>query len=77
MVRKRLKLKLRIRALTAEGRMQALALGILPVATFFGLTLFRPEYMQPLWDRPQLLLALAAMQLTGTIWVRRIVQLEF
>lgn len=43
MVRKRLKLKDRIRALTGEGRMQAIVLIVLPVVAFAGVMFLAPD----------------------------------
>jgi tight adherence protein B len=44
-VRERLKLKGKVRGLTAEGRFSALALGFLPVGTFLIIFLLNREYM--------------------------------
>jgi tight adherence protein B len=77
LVRKRMRLAQRVRALTGEGRMQAFVLTILPIAAFAWLSLTRPEYIQTLLDRPQLLIAIAAMQACGTIWIHRIVRINY
>ena len=77
MIRKRLKLKDRVRALTGEGRMQALVLIILPVAALLGIILLSPEYAKELLDRPWLLAGTAAAQAAGAFWIRRIVNFEY
>lgn len=77
MIRKRLKLKERVRALTGEGRTQAVVLIILPVAAFVGIILTAPDYAQFLIDRPMLLVATAAAQLVGALWIRKIVNFEY
>jgi tight adherence protein B len=77
MIRKRLKLKDRVRALTGEGRMQALVLTILPVAALLGIVFISPDYAQSLLDRPWLLAGTAAVQAVGVFWVRRIVNFEY
>jgi tight adherence protein B len=77
MIRKRLKLKDRVRALTGEGRMQALVLMILPVAGLLGIMILSPEYAKDLLDRPWLLAATAAAQAVGAFWIRRIVNFEY
>jgi len=77
MIRKRLKLKDRVRALTGEGRMQALVLIILPSAALVGIVLLAPEYAKSLLDRPWLLAGTAAAQAVGAFWVRRIVNFEY
>jgi tight adherence protein B len=77
MVRKRLKLKDRIRALTGEGRMQALILIVLPIVALIGVIILAPDYAQSLLDRPWLLAATAAAQVIGAIWIRQIVNFEY
>jgi tight adherence protein B len=77
MVRKRLKLKDRIRALTGEGRMQALVLIVLPIMAFLGVLLIAPDYAQSLLDRPWLLAGTAGAQLMGAMWIRQIVNFEY
>jgi tight adherence protein B len=77
MIRKRLKLKDRVRALTGEGRMQALVLMILPVAGLLGIIFLSPEYAKVLLDRPWLLISTAVAQAVGAFWIRRIVNFEY
>ncbi len=77
MIQKRLKLKDRVRALTGEGRMQALVLLVLPIAGMFGILFLSPDYAKALVDRPWLLVATAAAQIVGALWVRRIVNFEY
>jgi tight adherence protein B len=77
MVRKRLKLKDRVRALTGEGRMQALVLTILPVAALVALIALAPDYAQCLLERPWLLAGTAAAVAAGAFWVRKIVNFDY
>lgn len=77
MVRKRLKLKDRIRALTGEGRMQARALLVLPLAAFIGIYFVAPEYISCLLERPGLLAATGGAQLVGVLWIRKIVNVNY
>jgi tight adherence protein B len=77
MIRMRLKLRDRVRALTGEGRMQALVLIILPVAALLGIMLLSPEYAKEILDRPTLLAGTAAAQAAGAFWIRRIVNFDY
>lgn len=77
LIRKRLRLDQRVQALTAEGRLQAIVLTVLPIAAFLGLTVLRPDYVDPLLQRPQLLGLLALWQTVGMVWVRQTVRLEY
>lgn len=68
-----------IRALTAEGRISAIVLGILPLAIGGAVWSLNPEYLDPLFHRGsgQLLLAGAAVvAIGGFIWMKKIVDIE-
>ena len=77
MIQTRLKLKDRVRALTGEGRMQALVLLVLPIAGMIGILVLAPDYAKSLTDRPSLLAGTLAAQIVGALWVRRIVNFEY
>lgn len=77
MIRKRLKLKERVKALTGEGRMQALVLLVLPILAMVGIVLLSPDYAAALFARPWLLAATLAAQLAGAFWIWRIVNIEY
>jgi tight adherence protein B len=77
MIRKRFKLKERVRALTGEGRMQAIVLTVLPIAAFFGVRVLSPDYVTCLMERPWILVATACSQLLGMLWIRRIISFEY
>jgi tight adherence protein B len=75
-IRNRLKLAAKLRAMTGEGRMQAIVLGILPLAAFVMLYFMAPEYIASLLNRPWLLAGTFAAQALGALWVRSIVRLD-
>ena len=75
--RKRISFAAKIRALTGEGRMQAIVLTLLPIGAFVGLWVGRPEYIQCLLDRPRLLQALVAAQVVAAVWIRKVVRFDF
>jgi tight adherence protein B len=77
LVRKRLRLANRVRALTGEGRMQAIVLTVLPIAAFLWLAVTRPEYIQTLIERPKLLGGVVLAQIVGTIWIRRTIRIDY
>ena len=52
LIRERIKLFGRIRVLSAEGRMSAWVLGILPFALGALMAVFNPEFMTPMWEDP-------------------------
>eukprot|EP00913_Durusdinium_trenchii_P010920 g10249.t1 len=61
MIRKRLRMKGKVKALTGEGRMQAIVLSILPIVAFAAIYLLKRSYAQVLLDRPLLLIGTAAV----------------
>jgi len=77
MIRKRLKLKERVRALTGEGRMQAIVLTVLPFLALLGVIVLSPEYAKLLFDRPWLLIGTGIAQVIGILWIRHIVSFEY
>ena len=75
-LRERLHLQGRIRALTAQGRLQAWIMACLPVALGIALALLNPAAMAPLWQTPAgwaVLAAMVALETVGIVLIRRIV----
>jgi tight adherence protein B len=77
MIRKRLSMTDRVRALTGEGRVQAWVLIVLPIAVLIGIMLFAPEYSSELIKRPGLLAGTAVAQALGAFWIRRVVNFQY
>jgi tight adherence protein B len=76
-VRTRIELQEKIATLTAEGRMQAAVLLLLPPLLLAAISFLNPEYVEKLWDRPMLLAGMLGSELVGIAWIRRILKLEF
>jgi tight adherence protein B len=77
MVRTRIKLQQKVRALTGEGRLQANVLIVLPALAFVILLVVSPDYAATLLERPAMLGGTVAAQLLGAVWIRRIVNFDF
>lgn len=78
-IRKRLKLVAQVRVLSAEGRMSAWVLGLLPFAVLLGMTLSSPTYISVLWTDPigvRLLWYGAGMILIGVLWLRKLIRIR-
>jgi tight adherence protein B len=79
MVRERLKLFDKIRVLSAEGRMSAWVLGLLPFGTAGMILVVNPGFMKVLWEDPMGLKmvggALVSMTL-GVLWMRKIIRIR-
>lgn len=80
MVRDRKVIQGKAEALTAEGRLQALVVGLLPVVFAFLLIKLNPEMMELMWKTlPGFLALLLALVLdvVGYLWVRKLSQIKY
>lgn len=78
-IRGRLKLAAQVRVLSAEGRMSARILLLLPFAVSAMLFVVNPTYVKILWTDPsgvRLVWYALAMILVGVIWLRRVVRIR-
>ncbi|QOY94714.1 type II secretion system F family protein [Massilia sp. UMI-21] len=78
-IRARLKLVAHVRVLSAEGRMSAWILGLLPFAVAAMMLLTNPEYVSMLWTDPageRMLWYAAAMLVVGFLWLRKIIRIR-
>ncbi len=72
-------MELKIRALTAQGKMQAWVVGMLPVFLLWVLTRMEPEAMSMLWTTQMgwgVLGAVVIMEFFGVWFIRRIVAID-
>ncbi len=68
-----------LRAMTTEGRMQALVMSCLPFALMFILALIRGEMMKPFFTTTAgiiLLMVMTTMQVIAYTWIRKIVDVK-
>jgi tight adherence protein B len=77
LVRERVRLRNHVRTLTAEGRMQAVVLLVLPPVMFFVMRLVNRPYADVLLDHTGLLAAMMTSMAVGALWIRRIIQFDF
>lgn len=79
LVRERLKLFDKIRVLSAEGRLSAWILGLLPFGTAAMIMVVNPDFMRVLWEDPLGLRmvggALVSM-VSGVLWMRKIIRIR-
>jgi tight adherence protein B len=76
-VRERFRIRGEIKSLTAEGRMQALILLVLPVVVWCLLFLINRPYAMKLVNHPSLIMATLVTMGVGTWWIRKIVNFDF
>ena len=80
LIRERFRLEGKIKTLTAEGRLSALILSVLPFAIVFVLLLINPEYMSSLFAEPmgRIMAGIAIlMMLFGILVMRRMARMKF
>ena len=78
-IRERLKLIGKVRVLSAEGRMSAWILGLMPFCMLLFMTFANPDYISLLWTDPagvRMLWWGAGMILLGVLWIRRLIRIR-
>lgn len=78
-IRERLKLLGRVRVLSAEGKMSAWVLGLLPFAVGMVIKLMHPSFLEVLWTDPigvNLIWGALGMMVIGVLWMRKIIQIH-
>ncbi|OWW19097.1 type II secretion system F family protein [Noviherbaspirillum denitrificans] len=78
-VRNRLKLYGQVRALSAEGRLSAWILSLLPFAITGMLMVINPRLMQVLWTEPaglKMLAGMGVLMVFGIVWMRKIIRIR-
>ena len=79
LIRERFKLQGAVRVLSAEGKLSAWILSLLPFATALMINLVSPGFMAVLWGDPaglNLILMTCAGMVVGIFWLWRIVQIR-
>lgn len=78
-IRGRLKLAAQVRVLSAEGRMSAWILGLLPFAVGLATLVLNPQYISLLWTDPigtKMLWGASIMLIAGIAWMRKIIHIH-
>ncbi len=78
-VRSRFRFERRVRSLSAEGRMSAWVLALVPVGLVALLSVASPDYLPVLLKHPtghKLLYGAGVLAVVGVLWIRRIIQIE-
>jgi len=78
-IRERLKLIGKVRVLSAEGRMSAWILGLMPFCVMAFMAVVNPHYVSVLWTDPtgvKMLWYGVGMILVGVLWIRRVIHIR-
>jgi tight adherence protein B len=76
-MRERFRIRGKIKSLTAEGRMQAVCLLVLPPATWLILLVVNRNYALKLLEHPQMIVGALVMMMLGAICIRKIINFDF
>lgn len=79
LIRARLKLLGQVRVMSAEGRMSAWILGILPLAVLLLMSISNPAYVRVLWTDPigvRLMWYSGAVAVGGIFWMRKLIRIR-
>jgi tight adherence protein B len=79
LIRQRLQLLLKVRVLSAEGRLSAVILCALPFVLAAVINLINPKFMAVLWTDPmglQMIYAALVMMVLGAFWMRTIIRIR-
>lgn len=79
LIRARLKLLAQVRVMSAEGRMSAWILGLLPLVVMLLMSVSNPEYISVLWTDPigvTLMWYAGAIALGGVLWMRKLIRIR-
>lgn len=78
-VRARIKLMGEIRTLSAEGKLSAWVLSMLPFVTAIFINLVNPKFMDVLWTDPvglKMVYGALTMMVLGMLWMRKIIRIR-
>ncbi len=78
-IRGRFRFYRRVKTLSAEGRLSAWILALVPLTLFAVITVTTPDYLPFLFDDPRgekLVLAAVAMGIVGIWWIKKIIRIE-
>lgn len=76
-VRDRFRIRGLIKALTGEGRMQAVVLMALPFGMFLIMLTLNRAYAQVLLEHPMLITGMFISEFFGALWIRKIINFDF
>ena len=78
-IRERAELRRMVQTLTAQGRMSRWVVSLIPVALLVAISVLNPTYVKPLFTEPSgriLLVVAAVMVVTGSLVIKRIVNIK-
>ena len=80
LLRERLKLRLKVHAMTSEARLSAVVLSLLPAGLYFFISWFNPQFYGDLWNDPlfrKVMYSTIALVVIGNIIMRRMAAIKY
>lgn len=78
-IRERMRIERRIKTLTAQGRLQGIVIGAMPILLLFALMVIDPEMMMPFLKSPigiAIMCLVALMLICGGLSIRKIIRID-
>lgn len=78
-IRERMRIERRVMTLTAQGRLQGVIVGAMPIVVGVAMAVFRPEIMMPYLKSPNGMAAIAAVIVLltlGALMIRKIIRID-
>jgi tight adherence protein B len=78
-IRERFRIEGRIRSLTAQGKLQGIIIGLMPVLVWLGFDLVRPDLTRPMmqhWFGYAMVALVVVMELLGAFFIRRVIAIR-
>jgi tight adherence protein B len=79
LIRGRFKFQRRVLTLTAEARMSAWVLAMIPFVLFAGISIINPDYVATLTHDPMgrnVILGGVVLMIVGNLWIRKLIAME-
>ena len=78
-IRERMRIEGRVRALTAQGRLQGIVVGIMPLLLLMAMTMLDPKMMTAFFGSPAgiaLLVLVLVLETAGALLIRKLIRIE-
>lgn len=78
-IRERFRIEGKIKALTAQGKLQAIIVSLMPLALGLAINAINPELMKPLYETLAgwgMMVGILGLIVVGYLWIRKIVTIE-
>lgn len=78
-IRERFRIEGKIRALTAQGKLQGIIIGLMPILVWIGFDYVRPDLTRPMlmhWFGYVVIAIVVVMEVVGAVFIRKVTSIE-